>query len=301
MSETEVAVKLEPTDVDNPKLHKEWKVYQALAKRPHSVGFPQVHFFGLDRGYRALVLSLQGPSLGELLAFCGPQFSVKTVCMLAIRIVSLLQTLHDVHYIHRDIKPENIVIGLRDPSIIYLIDFGLSTEYRDPHSYIHFPNTKPAGRPGLIGTPRYLSINGHQGIQLSRRDDLESLAYVLIYLLHGSLPWQGLESTPSSTKKTLIRKKKLSTTSRQLCYDIPVVFRTFLDYTRHLAFDEMPNYQYIILLFQHALHSIGYTDNGIFDWMAGPMEKSDDSSSTFLRSPSGDASSSSASSWSLSW
>ncbi|KAG6805155.1 hypothetical protein H0H92_000508, partial [Tricholoma furcatifolium] len=86
MSETEVAVKLESTDVTNPKLHKEWKVYQALAKRPHSVGFPQVHFFGLDRGYRALVLSLQGPSLGELLAFCGSQFSVKTVCMLAIRI-----------------------------------------------------------------------------------------------------------------------------------------------------------------------------------------------------------------------
>lgn len=85
MTGDDIAIKLEPADTDNPKLRDEWKVYQALGQ---GVGIPRVFWFGLEGSYRALIMSLLGPSLGDLFSTCGQNFSVKTVLMLAIQLVS---------------------------------------------------------------------------------------------------------------------------------------------------------------------------------------------------------------------
>ncbi len=104
--------------------------------------------------------------------------------------INRIENLHKHNFIHRDIKPENFVIGLENKSnIIYLIDFGLSKRFKNSKTFQHIPYRENRS---LIGTVRYSSINSHLGIEPSRRDDLESIAYVLIYFLKGYLPWQGL-------------------------------------------------------------------------------------------------------------
>ena len=87
--------------------------------------------------------------------------------------------MHEHDYVHRDLKPENFVIGLdKEENIIYLIDFGLSKKYKDSKGdHILYKEGK-----SILGTVRYVSIYTHLGIEQSRRDDIESLGYILIYL-----------------------------------------------------------------------------------------------------------------------
>lgn len=153
--------------------------------------------------------------------------------------------------------------GHHSNSLAHIIDFGLSALYRDPLTSAHIPYDST---PNIMGTVRYLSINGHMGIELTRRDDLESLAYVLIYFLRGSLPWQGLEAASRKKKYTLIMKKKQSMTPAQLCKNLPKVFETFLDYARRLPFDASPDYAYLHSIFDHALNLEGYTNDNVLDW-----------------------------------
>jgi serine/threonine protein kinase len=127
---------------------------------------------------------------------------------------------------------------------IYIIDFGLSRQYRDPGTNIHIPFRD--GLP-LIGTARYASVNALMGIELTRRDDIESLAYILIYLMRGSLPWQG--TTKGEKRQAIVREKKLSLSPENLCDGLPIAFKKCLQYARSLEFSERPDYQYLRGLF----------------------------------------------------
>jgi serine/threonine protein kinase len=115
---------------------------------------------------------------------------MKTVLMIADQLIQRIEYMHSKSYIHRDIKPENFLLGLgKKSNIIYIIDFGLSKKYRDTKTLQHIPYRE---NKNLTGTARYASINAHLGIEQSRRDDLEAVGYVLIYLAKGFLPWQGI-------------------------------------------------------------------------------------------------------------
>ena len=149
-----------------------------------------------------------------------------------------------------------------DESCIHVIDFGLANRYRLSSPQSHIPYTRYTT---FTGTTRFLSVNGHQGVEQSRRDDLESLAYVLIYFLRGSLPWQGLEVKSSKGGYARIMKKKVATTD-VLCAGLPSAFAVFLHYARNLAFDATPDYNYICKLFHDAFSAAGFTNDGIFDW-----------------------------------
>jgi serine/threonine protein kinase len=103
-----------------------------------------------------------------------------------------LQYIHSRNFIHRDLKPSNIVMGVNEhANLVHIIDFGLSKEFRDPKTHAHIPYKKKLGP---VGTAVFMSINSHLGFELGRRDDLESLAYILYFFLWGSLPWQGLNN-----------------------------------------------------------------------------------------------------------
>ncbi|KAH9031810.1 kinase-like domain-containing protein [Lactarius pseudohatsudake] len=149
-----------------------------------------------EGGFNAMALNLLGQSLEDLFVSRHFNFTVHTVLLLADQLVCRLKYIHSRNFIHHDLKPSNIVIGLgTQANIVYLINFGLSKEYRDPYTNKHIP---PDTNLGLTGMATFASINSHLGLELGWRDDMESLAYIIIYFLRGHLPWQGL---PSFEKK----------------------------------------------------------------------------------------------------
>jgi len=187
------------------------------------------------------------------------------VLMLADQKLARIEYVHTKNFIHRDLKPDNFLIGLgrRKLNQIYIIDFGLAKRYRDPRTHRHIPYVEGKS---LTGTARYASINTHLGIEQSRRDDLESLGYVLMYFNRGQLPWQGLKANTKKEKYNRIAEKKMSTPVEILCKHFPTEFATYLNYCRALRFDDKPDYAYLRRLFRDLFFRQGYAADYRFDW-----------------------------------
>jgi serine/threonine protein kinase len=270
-SKEEVAIKLESTNAALHQLQHEFEIYKSLA----GVGIPSVRWFGTECDYNALVLERLGPSLEDLFERCNRRFSLKTVLLLADQMISRIERIHCSHFIHRDIKPANFLMGtdLHDKQA-YIIDFGLAKEYRDPRTYVHIPLGE--GRNILTGTVIYASVNNHRGAEQARRDDLESLAYTLIYFLCGSLPWSHAKT---STKKqcNMIMQMKLNSLADFLG-GWPNEFIVFLDYVRALSFEGKPDYAYLRRLFRDLCLREGHQYDYVFDWCSPPMTCLDDQS-----------------------
>lgn len=172
--------------------------------------------------------------------------------------------LHKHGFIHRDLKPENFLIGLeKEENLIYIIDFGLSRRYRDIKTGKHIPKKK--GR-SIVGTVRYVSINTHLGEEQSRRDDMESLGYIIMYLLNGFLPWQGLKAKSKEEKYKMILSKKFEFKNELLNSNIPVEFKEYFNNVRNLDFEDEPNYSYLIKLFLNVLQKEGFQNDSVFEW-----------------------------------
>ncbi|KAG2122452.1 kinase-like domain-containing protein, partial [Suillus cothurnatus] len=145
------------------------------------------------------------------------------------------------HYVHGDIKPQNVIVGLGDLSdTIFLIDFGITKEFWNTSNNVHIPFRQGQC---LTGTPAFALVNNHLGVELGRHDNLESLTYMLIYFLQGSLPW--LTSDKDKLCSSSILKYKVNTTIEDLCQGIPVESAMILIYTRSLAFSKDPNYNHL--------------------------------------------------------
>ena len=199
-----------------------------------------------------MVMQFLGLSLEKLLhSLPQKTMTVPTVCMIGIQIVNIMETIHNQHYIHRDIKPDNFVIGIGNENTqLYIIDFGLGKLYRNPITLKHNPYLVTTR---LIGTVRYASVNSLQGTEQSRRDDLESVAYVLIYLLKGKLPWQGITVKRKEDKYLKVLEKKKELTPKELCMGLPSQIERFLIYVKSLEYEEKPNYQFMVHLLEECL------------------------------------------------
>jgi serine/threonine protein kinase len=174
--------------------------------------------------------------------------------------VCRLAHIHSRNFVHRDLKPSNILIGVgKRSSIVHVIDFGLSKEFRDPLTHQHIPLSNALG---LIGTATFASVNSHLGLELGRRDDLESLAYILIYFLRGSLPWQGLEFK----EHDFVLERKQRTSVHELCHGLPVEFGVFLEYSQSLSFVDKPDYNYLCGLFNTLLSQQRSQGDLTCDW-----------------------------------
>ncbi|XP_039291146.1 casein kinase I-like isoform X1 [Nilaparvata lugens] len=229
-------------------------------------GFPKVYYYGqIEQKYNALVMEYLGPSLEELFNICGRTFTLKTVLLIAITLLSRFEYIHEKKIIYRDVKPENFVIGppsSRKEKTIFVIDFGLAKEYIDEAGeHIPFREHK-----SLTGTARYMSVNTHLGREQSRRDDLEALGHMFIYFLRGSLPWQGIRVDNARERYRQIKEIKRSTPIEVLCEGQPDEIATYMRYVKKLDFYEKPDYEWLRRMFRELFERNGFVDDNHFDW-----------------------------------
>lgn len=179
--------------------------------------------------------------------------------------IQRLQTIHDKCFLHRDIKPDNFLMGLgKKQHIVYLIDFGLAKRYKDPRTGEHIPYRDGKS---LTGTARYASANTHIGVEQSRRDDLESVGFVMIYFLKGKLPWQGIAAKTKKSKYDKIKEKKISTTIDELVKGLPKEFHSYMKYCRSLKFEEKPDYNLLRKYLQDIAEKMNYEHDYYYDWI----------------------------------
>ena len=228
---------------------------------------PKVKSFGYSGNYMILVMELLGKSLDKIFnELPSKKMSIRCVCNIAYQLILIFEVIHNNNIIHRDIKPANIAIGIEENNkskYIYVLDFGLSKKYRSDTTKRHFSFSK--NNP-LIGNARYSSINALEGGTQSRRDDLESIGYLLLYLLLGQLPWQGKVSHSKDDKYYKIREIKKQTTPEQLCEGLPKQFEYYIKYTRSLQYESDPDYNYLKNLFLSVLKSYNLEFDYFYDW-----------------------------------
>jgi serine/threonine protein kinase len=254
----EIAVKIEKkTDIST--LKNEARIYNYLERIS---GIPKLRTFGSEGNYNYIVIDLLGESLEKIKNKCGGQFSIKTVLLLGIQMIQRIQEIHAKGIIHRDIKPDNFLIN-KTSNKLYIIDFGLAKKYID-NSNIHINMLENRG---LVGTANYVSINVHNGITPSRRDDLESVFYVLLYFLNGELPWKIKSS--DKQKIELIQTGKMNLINNIFFLDnVPKELITYFLYCRNLKFDETPNYNYLKEILMNLYKNINKTNEITYDWTA---------------------------------
>lgn len=254
-----------------------------------NIEIPGFYYYGADlsHNFNVLAIDVLGRSLEDLLDDNDAPFSLKTVLMLVDQMISCVEFVHRHGYIHRDIKPDNFMLALKsnvnnfsavrfnnngDENIskkknysnkINIIDFGLSKRYRDAKTGAHVPYKK---KKTMTGTARYASLSAMVGNEQSRRDDLESLGYVFVYLLKGRLPWQGLPAEDHKERLRKIFECKRKTPIDELCKGIPQEFATYLKKVRKLKFDEEPKYSEYRQMFRDLFIADGFTYDYKYDW-----------------------------------
>ena len=265
-----VAIKLEKPD--RPAycvLEHEAAIYKTLQ---HSTSIPEFLWYGSKGGFNILVMEMLDKSLEDLKCECGGTLSVRTVLMLADQMISCLEYMHQKRVIHQDLKPENFMVG-RDAKAgqVSIIDFGLSKTFVDPETGAHNPMKE---HKSLTGTARYASVNAMKYMEQSRRDDMESLGYIILYLVKGSLPWQGLQATNRQSKFDRIREMKEKMPLQELCKDLPDEFRRYLEMVRALGYEEEPKYADYRYLFRRLFLRCKFVYDYRYDWVKLREERS---------------------------
>ena len=260
-----LACKIESINELKPQLYHESKI---LLLMKNCTGFPTCYDFILTDQDKILIMDYLGPNLDVIMNKLPSddnikKFTIKTSLMIMIQAIERLKSLHEKGIIHRDIKPENFVIGPKNKErIIYLIDFGLSKKISNDKI---LPTIK-ADR-NIIGTMRYISMNTHQGYEQGRRDDLESLFYIIIYFMKGELPWQNIKCKTRAEKYAKIFEiKKKVTENGELVEELPLEMGKILEYILGLNFAEKPNYLMIKNAIELILNKLNLSNDLQFDW-----------------------------------
>jgi len=255
-----VAIKLEKRTNEESKLINEAKLYKILKYK----GIPKIEWLGKSKKWNILVMEYLGPTLEELFEFCDHEFSLKTILLMADQVLKIIEKVHLTGIIHRDIKPDNFLIGFgNNHHKIYMIDFGLSKKYINTKTFQH--NSYKCCKQ-FTGSFRYSSVKNHKGIEQSRRDDLESIGYMLLYFIKGKLPWQGIKAKNKKEKMKKIYNKKIDTNLKRLCDGCPEEFLTYMRYCKRLRYSEKPDYYYVKQIFRNLMKKKKYKYDYEYDW-----------------------------------
>lgn len=238
------ACKVENKRSSNHRLRGEYAIYKRFEHRNIKCVPVVYEYFDTPKHY-IMVMELLGKSLDDLMEEAESKLDIPTVFKIALALFVGIEEIHKAGIIHRDIKPNNFMFGTdKKQDILHIMDFGLSKKWYERGKHIAYKS----GR-SMIGTPRYASINVHMGIEPSRRDDMESIGYMLVYLAKGTLPWQGLKKKTKLNPIDKIYEKKTMISVETLCADLPSCFTAYLNFVKKMEFDERPNYSHFIALF----------------------------------------------------
>jgi len=267
IAKNEVAIKMELRQ--SKTFARELEILRHLQLMDNTICTPKLYYDGtqLNPGVRFFVMELLGQNLSDLHKSCGGTFTSPTVCKIAMELITRFEEVHEQGVVHRDVKPQNFLVGReKNDQRIYICDFGLSGRYIDENgNHILFQTgLKP------IGTARYASMRVHRGYERSRRDDFEALAYVLVYFINGSLPWQGLKLKDRVHKWKIILAKKKDANVQDMCRGVPAVLEDFIIYCRAMRFNQRPKYEYWRKRFHDTFLSVydGKEENFRYDWEA---------------------------------
>lgn len=254
-----VAIKCEDLASSSRLLKNETKIYHALNG---GEGIANVRWYGVDSNKTYVVLDLLGNSLDDL-KNKYKYFSLKTTLLLGLQLINRIEYIHGKGFLHRDIKPENFMFGRNGlkKNTLYAIDFGLSKPYLNRGVHVSNRNGRK-----MVGTPRYASLNIHNGNEYSRRDDLISIGYMIIYLFKGILPWQGQKGETKYEKYKNIFKVKKDVSILDLCDTMCYEMNLYLEYCYELSFNDNPNYEFLRKLFKRALQKNNLEQDFIYDW-----------------------------------
>jgi len=254
-----VAMKFEPKNQTDLILERESYLLYYL----RGYGIPEVITFGHNSKYNILIQTLLGNSINEIFLNNHKKFSMKDCCMIGIQMLDRIEYIHSKYIIHRDIKPDNYLVGNPDTSLIYLIDFGLAKKYMSSRTGKH---AKFAINKKWSGTSRFASANSLRGVVQSRRDDLESLCYILLFLMKGNLPWDNVFGYNENEDILLIYKIKKYMKPELLFLNLPKEIIEFFKYCKNLDFEQKPNYAYLRSLLLDILKSKNEKNDLLFSW-----------------------------------
>lgn len=234
---------------------------QILEKLEYCRRVPKLIWHGIYKQYHVMALELQGSNLCTLYEMGNRSFTMNTAVYIFIECLHCMEELHGKGIVHRDIKPQNFIVGRNEKNAhkVYVIDFGLSSWFiNSVGEHIAYND-----QCSPVGTARYASLGNHRGIHQTRRDDLESIAYMIIFFLKNQLPWQGIRANDRVKKWRKIEQKKAAINSQQLTKDLPHEFFYYLEYVKKLKYDEKPDYERLRRVFRKYLDAHG------FDWGNG--------------------------------
>ena len=257
------AAKIEYHSAPNPQLYQESKI---MTEMKGKLGFPTCYQVIYLKQELVMVTDLLGPNIQDIMDNIeGKKFTMKSTLILTEQMLKRLRDLHEKGIIHRDMKPENFVIGKgKNEKLIYMIDFGLSRHYLIEKTQQHIPMKSDRA---IVGTLRYISMNCHEGLEVSRRDDLESLAYMMIHFVIGELPWMGIKAKSLGEKYKRVYEKKQETVPDDICKILPDEMKSFLQHILNLEFEEKPNYDYLEGLIKSLKSKYGFKNDDNFEWL----------------------------------
>lgn len=244
-----VAIKFEQKNDSIKSLKNEAKIYQYLGKLD---GFPQLKTFGTTENLNYLVINLLGNPLSHIINYYKA-LSLKTVLIIGIQIIKRIQSLHNKGLLHRDIKPSNFLFGINsETNKLFLVDFGFTKRYDYDGKHIEQQTIN-----NIIGSPNFVSLNVHNNIEPSRRDDIESCIYIILTMLLGRLEWFNKINSDEilQLKKQIIHIE-----------DVPSFIKIMLYYVRSMKFDETPDYDYLINLMVKEFNTNCFENDEKFEW-----------------------------------
>ena len=260
LNNKDYAIKMERTSKGESLLKEEAYVLLFL-KGP---GLPTVITFGISGRYHILIENLLGKSIYNIWLEKEKKFNIKDTCMFAIQALERVEYVHSKNYLHRDIKPANFLVGNPDQSQIYLIDFGNARKYRSSRTGKHLPFSRNYK---IYGTTIFLSLNVLKGIEQTRKDELESLGLVIIYLYKGYLPWSNYKFKDIFQALEKIKAIKENLSMKQLCHGLPIEMFEYMNYIKNMNFEDTPDYRYLQSLFLNILKKIGEKNDLFFSWV----------------------------------